>query len=384
MTMPTIYFDNNASTPMDPQVREAMLPFFDQWYANPASVHGPGEAARNGIETAREQVAGLLGCEPNRIIFNSGGTEANNTAILSALRANPAKRHIVSSVVEHGSVLVPLEYWAGEGYTVELLEVDAEGRLDLAALRAAIRPDTALVSLMAANNETGVLWPVGEIAAICRERGVLYHCDAIQLAGKGELDAASLDADYLTIAGHKLHGPKGVGALYARRTAPISSLVMGADQETGHRAGTENVAGIVGLGHACEIAAGLGEEDHQRVAGLRDRLEAGLLAQIPETRINGAGAPRLVNTCNISFRHASSAGLIQDLDAMSIAVSAHAACQSGDLDPSHVLRAMAVPEEYLHGTLRISLSRFNTQGEVDRLLAVLPGLVARSRQGFAV
>lgn len=382
--MQLIYFDNNATTPLDPAVRSAMLPYLAEWFGNPASSHRFGERARRGMYLARDQVAALLGCPPERIVFNSGGTEGNNTAILSAIWANPGKRHIISSRVEHSSVLTPLEFLASQGFEVELLGVDENGGLDLEALHAAIRPDTALVSLMGANNETGVIWPIAEIAAICRERGVLFHCDAIQLAGKAPLPVEELGVDYLTIAGHKLHGPKGCGALYVRRTVPVTPLIMGSGQENGRRAGTENVPGIVALGKACALAMEMDAAAHQRLAALRDRLEAGILAAIPEARVNGSASPRLVNTTNVSFQHAASAGLIQDLDAAGIAVSAHAACQSGDLDPSHVLRAMVVPEGFLHGTLRISLSRYNTAEEVEALLAFLPEAVARSRQGFSL
>ncbi|MHB8222797.1 MAG: cysteine desulfurase family protein [Desulfurivibrionaceae bacterium] len=381
--MQSIYFDNNASTPLAPEVREGMAPYLAEWFGNPASSHRFGEVARRGLDLAREQVAGLLGCHPGRLVLNSGGTEGNNTAIVSAVWGNPGKKHIISSQVEHGSVLAPLEFLATQGYKVELLGVDENGALDLDTLKGAIRPDTALVSLMGANNETGVIWPMAEIGAICRERGVLFHCDAIQLAGKAIFSAEELGVDYLTIAGHKLHGPKGVGALYVRRPAPFTPLIMGSGQENGRRSGTENVPGLVGLGAACALAMGMDEAAHQRLAALRDRLEAGIIAAIPEVRINGAASPRLVNTTNVSFRHAASAGLIQDLDAGGIAVSAHAACESGDVDPSHVLRAMRVPEPFLHGTLRISLSRYNTEAEVAALLALLPQAVARSRQGFA-
>jgi cysteine desulfurase len=381
--MQNIYFDNNATTPLDPTVREAMAPFLAEWFGNPASSHRFGEAARRGLDLAREQVAGLLGCSPARLVLNSGGTEGNNTAIFSAVWANPGKKHIISSQVEHSSVLAPLEFLAAQGYEVELLGVDENGGLDLAALKGAIRADTALVSLMGANNETGVIWPVGEIADICRERGVLFHCDAIQLAGKAVLAVEALGVDYLTLAGHKLHGPKGTGALYVGRTAPFTPLIMGSGQENGRRSGTENVPGLVGLGQACVLAMTVDEAAHQRLAALRNSLELGIIAAIPEVRINGAASPRLINTTNVSFKNAASAGLIQDLDAGGIAVSAHAACESGDLDPSHVLRAMAVPESFLHGTLRISLSRYNTEAEVAALLALLPEAVARSRQGFA-
>ncbi|HCC54969.1 MAG TPA: aminotransferase class V [Desulfobulbaceae bacterium] len=382
--MQNIYFDNNASTPLDQTVREAMGPYLTECFGNPASSHHFGEAVRRGLDMAREQVAGLLGCHPRRIVFNSGGSEGNNTAILSAIWANPGKKHIISSQVEHGSVLAPLEFLATQGYEVELLGVDENGAFELEALKCAIRADTALVSLMGANNETGVIWPVAEIAAICRARGVLFHCDAIQLAGKAVLVVEELGVDYLTIAAHKLHGPKGTGALYVDRTAPFTPLIRGSGQENGRRAGTENVPGIVGLGQACVLAMALDTAVHRGLAALRDCLEAGIVAAIPEVRINGVLSPRLINTTNVSFRHAASAGLIQDLDTAGIAVSAHAACESGDLDPSHVLRAMRVPEAFLHGTLRLSLSRYNTAAEVEALLARLPQAVARSRQGFAL
>ena len=381
--MKRAYFDNNASTPLDPVVREAMLPYLTDCYGNPSSGHSFGERARQGVEEARAQVAALLNCRPDRIVLNSGGSEANNAAILSAAMATPTKKHIVSSRVEHASVLSPLRFWASRGYEVELLPVDRHGALDLDRLTRAIRPETALVSLMAANNETGVLWDLAAISAICQRQGVLFHTDAIQFAGKEFIDLEAIPIDYLTIAGHKLHGPKGSGALYVRRSAPVTPLVLGADQENGRRAGTENVAAIVGLGRACVLAASHLPIYSRRVAALRDRIETAILAEIPEARINGQQSPRLANTLNVSFARCSSAQLIQDLDDQGFAVSAHSACQSGDLDPSHVLLAMGVPEEYRHGTLRISLSRFTAETEVDGLVAVLPEAVRKSRQGFA-
>ncbi|MEW6500747.1 MAG: aminotransferase class V-fold PLP-dependent enzyme [Thermodesulfobacteriota bacterium] len=381
--MKRAYFDNNASTPLDPVVREAMLPYLTDCYGNPSSGHSFGERARQGVEEARAQVAALLNCRPDRIVLNSGGSEANNAAILSAAMATPTKKHIVSSRVEHASVLSPLRFWASRGYEVELLPVDRHGALDLDRLTRAIRPETALVSLMAANNETGVLWDLAAISAICQRQGVLFHTDAIQFAGKEFIDLEAIPIDYLTIAGHKLHGPKGSGALYVRRSAPVTPLVLGADQENGRRAGTENVAAIVGLGRACVLAASHLPIYARRVAALRDRIETAILAEIPEARINGQQSPRLANTLNVSFARCSSAQLIQDLDDQGFAVSAHSACQSGDLDPSHVLLAMGVPEEYRHGTLRISLSRFTAETEVDGLVAVLPEAVRKSRQGFA-
>lgn len=381
--MKRAYFDNNASTPIDPVVREAMLPYLADHFGNPSSGHSFGERARYGVEEARSQVAALLNCAPDRIVLDSGGSEANNAAILSAVMAAPAKKHIIASQVEHASVLSPLRFLAHLGYEVELLPVDEQGGLDLDRLGRAIRPDTALVSLMAANNETGVLWDLVAISAMCQKHGVLFHSDAVQAAGKVPLDLAAVPVDYLTVASHKLHGPKGSGALYVRRSAPVTPMVMGSGQENGRRAGTENVAAIVGFGKACDLAAAHLAMYHRRVAALRDRIEAFILAEIPEARINGQQSPRLGNTLNVSFAGCSSAQLIQDLDDRGFAVSAHSACQSGDLDPSHVLLAMGVPEEYRHGTLRISLSRFTAETEVDGLLAALPAAVHRSRQGFA-
>ncbi|MDH3359874.1 MAG: cysteine desulfurase [Desulfobulbaceae bacterium] len=363
----------------------AMLPYLDDLYGNPSSGHRFGEAARAGIEEARQQVAELLQTTPNRLIFTSGGSEANNLAIWSAVFANLQRKHIITSVVEHDSVLAPLAFLRERlGYEITILPVNQQGDLDLAELSEAIRPDTLLVSLMGANNETGVLWPVEKIGAICRERAVFFHCDAVQLVGKYALDLATLPVDYLTISAHKLHGPKGVGLLYARRSVPVSPMIMGSGQENGFRSGTENAAGIVGFGKACQLAGGAIEAHSEQLQVLRNRLEAGIIAEIPEVQINGGKMARLANTINVSFKHASGAAMIQELDERGIAVSAHAACHSGDLNPSHVLLAMGVAEPYLHGTLRISLSRFNTMAEVEEVLAVLPGIVAKSRQGFAL
>jgi cysteine desulfurase len=383
--MQRIYFDNNATTPLDPGVREAMLPYLAERFGNPSSGHRFGEEALAGINLAREQVASLFRCQPKTIFFTSGGTEANNTAIWSAVSAFPEKKHIVSSAVEHASILSPLEFLRKRfGYRVDLLPVGRDGGLDLQVLAAAIRPDTALVTLMGANNESGVIWPLAEIGALCRERNTLFHCDAVQLVGKEPLDLGKLPVDYLAVAAHKFHGPKGTGALYVTRTAPFTPLIMGASQEMGHRAGTENVAGIVGLGQACTQAARYLEEGGSTVQELRNRLQERILTEIDGVLVNGASQPRLPNTLNVSFKNCASGAMVQDLDERNIAVSAHSACHSGDLDPSHVLRAMAVPESHIHGTLRISISRFNTRAEVDLLCEVLPAIVAKSRRGAAV
>lgn len=383
--MENIYFDNNATTPLDPAVREAMLPYLQGSFGNPSSGHRFGEEALAGITHARQQVASLLNCRPDCLIFTSGGTEANNSAIWSAVAALPEKKHIVSSVVEHASVIKPLEFLQKRfGYSIDLLPVGKDGALDLQLLSETIRPDTVLVTLMGANNESGVIWPLERLGALCNEKKVLFHCDAVQLLGKQELDLQKLPVDYLAIAAHKFHGPKGVGALYVKRTAPLSSLIMGAGQESAHRAGTENVAGIVGLGQACEEAAGYLEAGATTVLDLRNSLQEQLLAEIEGVIVNGVSQPRLSNTLNVSFENCASGAMVQDLDERGIAVSAHSACHSGDLDPSHVLRAMAVPETHIHGTLRISLSRFNSKREVDVFCDALPAIVAKSRRGAAV
>lgn len=382
--MQPAYFDNNATTQVVAEAREAMLPYLGEIYGNPSSSHSFGEKARSGVEQAREQVASLLHTRPERIIFTSGATEGNNAALFSAIVSQPGKKHLISSQVEHASVLAPLRFLASLGYEVQLLPVDGNGGLDLAQLSRAIRHDTALVTLMGANNETGVLWPVDKIGEICREKKVLFHCDAVQMAGKLPLAVDRLAVDYLTVSGHKLHGPKGVGALYVQRAIPVHPLIMGADQENGRRAGTENVPAIVGFGKACDLAGvALSAGADERLRLLRDRLEQGIVEKVADVLVNGRGTERLSNTLNISCKYCSSAGLIQDLDDAGIIVSAHSACLSGDLDPSHVLRAMGVTEEYIHGTLRISLSRLTTAQEVERFLQVFPGLVAGARSGFA-
>lgn len=382
--MAKIYFDNNATTPLDPAVAAAMARSLAEDFGNPSSGHSFGEAARRAVDEGRQRLAALLHCPPERLIFTGGGSEANCQAILSAVLARPGRRKIITSTVEHPSVQQPLNFLQNQhGYRIERLPVDGSGRLDPELLRAALDEQTALVSLMAANNETGVIWDPAELGTLCRAAGVLFHCDAVQLAGKEEIPAPDWPVDYLSLGAHKLHGPKGCGALYVERSAPVSPLIMGAGQEDGRRAGTENVAGIVGFGLAAELAAAhLAAGGREQLAALGLALEEGILGGCPEARINGAGAPRLANTVNVSFEQCSSAQMIQDLDDRGFAVSAHAACHSGDLDPSPVLAAMAVPESYRHGTLRISLSRLNSPAEVEKFLAVLPEVVGRSRQVF--
>ncbi len=379
MTMKKIYLDNNATTRPADEVIEVMLACLRDDFGNPSSPHRFGEKARDLVDEARKQAAAMIGCRPDRIIFTSGATEANNQAIFSAAAAHPEKRHIISSRVEHDSVLKPLAHLESSGYEIDFVPVDEAGMIDLDTLEKKIRNDTLMVSLMGANNETGVLWPVTDIGRICREHGVLYHCDAVQMAGKIPLPEDF--CDYFSISGHKLHGPKGIGLLYSHRRAPLVPLVHGAGQEFGRRAGTENVPAIAGLGAACRLATERGDGERERIKGLRNLLEEGI-RKIPGAMIIGSSSPRLPNTCNVCFRYCSGAGITQELDTRGIAVSTHSACHSGDLDPSHVLLAMGVPEDYVHGSIRISMSHYTSKDEVDRLLAALKEVVTRAGRNF--
>ncbi len=380
--MAAVYFDNNATTPLDPQVLEAMLPFLRECFGNPSSPHQYGHRAKEAIEAAREQVGALLGCPADRLIFTCSGSEGNNTAILSAVLADPAKRRVVTSAVEHHCVLRRLEYLRDHmGLDVVFLPVDGQGGLDLEVLAAAITPDTALVSLMGANNETGVLWPLREIAELASQRGVLFHCDAVQMAGKEPFSIKSLPVDYLTVSAHKLHGPKGAGALYVRRGAPFTPLLFGGMQEFGRRAGTQNVAGIVGFGKAAELAqAFLSVGGQARLQDLRDHLEGRILAEIPDTVVHGGGSPRIANTASVGVGGAPQEILLEELNDRDFAVSTTSACESKSVAPSHVLSAMGVPERYLRSTLRLSLSRFNTLEEVEAFMVVFPQVVATARR----
>lgn len=378
--MSEVYLDNNATTKVDPAVLEAMLPFFAERYGNPSSMHGFGGGVGRDVSRAREQVAALLGCTPREIVFTSCGSEGDNAAIHSALEAQPGKRHLITTRVEHPAVLGPATHLAEQGFDVTFLGVDGSGRLDLEELKAAIRKDTALVSVMYANNETGVVFPIPEIAAICKERGVLFHTDAVQAVGKLPIDLAELPVDMLTLSGHKLHGPKGVGALFVRKGTPFRPFLLGGHQERGRRAGTENTAGLVGLGKACEVAAAHLDQERTTVAALRDRLQAGLAAAIPENMVNGAEAPRLPNTLSIAFKYVEGEAILLMLDRFGICASSGSACTSGSLEPSHVLRAMGVPFTFAHGSVRFSLSRFTTDAEIDLVQQELPGIIARLRE----
>ncbi len=374
-----VYLDNNATTRTAPEVVAAMLPFFGEHYGNPSSMHSFGGAVKAHIDRARQQVADLLGCLAEEVIFTSCGTESDNAAIMSALRSFPHKRHIVTTRVEHPAVLNFCQDLAGRGYEVTFLPVDRQGNLDLDQAAEAIREDTAIVSVMWANNETGVIFPVTEIAQMAKAKGALFHTDAVQAVGKVPTRLGETAIDLLSLSGHKLHTPKGVGVLYVRKGTPFVPYVMGGHQEHGRRAGTENVPYIVGLGRACQLAAERMVEENTRVKALRDRLEKGLL-QVEATMVNGDPARRLPNTSSVSFEYVEGESILLMLSDLGICASSGSACTSGSLEPSHVLRAMGVPFTAAHGSIRFSLSYYTTQEEVDYVLQHLPPIIERLRK----
>ena len=380
MTSPVIYLDNNATTMVAPEVLDAMLPFLREQYGNPSSMYSFGGYAHKALEKAREQVANLLGTSPDELVFTACGTESDSTAILGALEAQPEKRHFVTSAVEHSAVIAMGQYLEHKGYRVTRLDVDSKGSIDLDQYAKALTGDTGIVSLMYANNETGTILPIPEAAALAKERGIVFHVDAVQAVGKIPINLAKLPVDYLALSGHKLHAPKGIGVLYVRRGTPFRPFLRGGHQEHGRRAGTENVASIVGLGMACELASRHIQEENVRVRALRDRLEKGLLAAIPEARINGNPESRLPNTTNISFKYVEGEAILLLLDQEGICASSGSACTSGSLEPSHVLRAMGVPFTYAHGSVRLSLSRYTTDAEIDKALEILPRVIGRLRE----
>lgn len=378
--MKTIYLDNNATTRVAPQVVEAMLPFLSDMWGNPSSMHTFGGNVAGHIENARRQVARLIGARESEIVFTSCGTESDNAAIRSALATAPHKRRIVTTKVEHPAVLNLAKLLATEDYDVVFLPVDGLGRLDLAAFKHAITDDTAVVSIMWANNETGVIFPIEEIADICHKRGVPLHVDAVQAVGKIPIDLRKTPITYLSISGHKLHGPKGVGALYVRRGTPFTPWLVGGHQERGRRGGTENVASIIGLGKACQLAAAHLEEESTRVANMRDRLEGTILDLIPRSHVHGDREHRLPNTTNIGFEAVEGESILLLLNEHGICASSGSACTTGSLDPSHVLVAMGVPFSRAHGSIRFSLSIYNTDEEIDFVLDKLPGIIKRLRE----
>jgi cysteine desulfurase len=379
--MKTIYLDNNATTAVSPEVLNEMLPYLKELYGNPSSSHSFGRNLYYKIEQAREKVALLIGAEPEEIIFTSCGTESDNTAISSAIQLDEKKQHIITTQVEHPAVLNLVKHLERKGYKSTYLPVDRAGKLNIDAFKNAIDDDTAIVSIMYANNETGVIFPIAEIGAMCRERGILFHTDAVQAVGKVPMDVRKLGVDMLSMSGHKLHAPKGIGVLYVRKGCKFFPYFIGGHQEYGQRAGTENLASIVALGKACELALEKIACEQASVAGLRDLLELNLTNKCSDIFINGCGSERLSNTTNISFSNVDSETLLRRLDTYGICASAGSACSSGSSEPSHVLRAMGVPDDAIHGSIRFSLSRYTTEEEVKTVIDIIPGIINDLRAG---
>ena len=377
--MKTIYFDNNATTAIAPEVRDAILPYLGEFYGNPSSMHTFGGQVADAVETARETMANLLGANPDEIIFTSCGSESDNAAIWSAIQTQPEKRHLITTRVEHPAILSVMQHWERQGYRVTYLGVDSKGRLDLDEYGAALTPDTALASIMFANNEVGNIYPIQRMAEMAKDKGVLFHTDAVQAVGKTPIDLAHLPADMLSLSGHKLHAPKGIGVLYVRKGVRFRPFLRGGHQEKGRRAGTENVPYIVGLGAAAKLAADHMQEERVNVAMLRDRLEKGLLERISDCMVNGDVENRLPNTTNIAFKNVEGEAILLMLDRLGVCASSGSACTSGSLEPSHVLRAMGVPFTYAHGSIRLSLSRYTTQEEVDFVIENFPGVIKTLR-----
>ena len=377
--MKTVYVDNNATTRIAPEVLESMMPFLTERYGNPSSMHSFGGTVGLDIKAARAQVAGLIGAAPDEIVFTSCGTESDSTAIWAALNSNPAKKHIVTTRVEHPAVKNLAETLTKRGYRVTFVPVDGEGRLDLDHLKRHLTDDTALVSVMWANNETGVIFPIREIAEMVRARGIVFHTDAVQAAGKIPIDVKADGVDMLSLSGHKIHAPKGVGVLYVRKGTRYSPFLIGGHQEHGRRGGTENAASIIGLGKACELARNHLEKDMARVGKLRDRLEAGLLETIPNAIVNGDRENRLPNTTSIAFEYVEGESILLMLNEHGICASSGSACTSGSLEPSHVLRAMGVPFTAAHGSIRFSLSTYNSEEDVDFIIEKMPPIITRLR-----
>lgn len=378
-----IYMDNNATTRVAPEVVEAMLPYFSDLYGNPSSMHSFGGQVGRVVVEAREKVANLLNADPDELVFTSCGTESDSTAILSGLQANPEKRHIVTTRVEHPAVknlCENLDRLTGHKHRVTQLQVEADGTLDLQRYEDSLDDDTAIVSVMWANNETGVIFPIQQMARLARERGVLFHTDAVQAVGKIPIDLEQVPVDFLSLSGHKLHAPKGIGVLYIRKGTPYFPFLIGGHQEHGRRGGTENVTSIIGLGKACELAVSDIVKENTTVKVLRDKLENGLLEKIPNALLNGHKMDRLPNTTNVSFEFVEGESILLHLDRFNICASSGSACTSGSLEPSHVLRAMGVPFTAAHGSIRFSLSVYNTEDEVDYILKQLPPIIAELRE----
>ncbi len=378
--MKVIYVYNNATTQVAPEVLEEMLPYFNEFYGNPSSMHTFGGMVEHKIVEARERLAGLLGASPEEIIINSCGTESDSTAIRAAILSNPDKKHILTSRVEHPAVKNLFEYLSKNGYRVTFVPVDRKGRLDLDYLYKNLSEDTAIVSIMWANNESGVIFPIEEIGGVLKEKEIVFHTDAVQAVGKIPIDLKNVDVDMFSLSGHKFHGPKGVGALYVRKGTKYSPFLIGGHQEKGRRGGTENVASIIGLGKASELAAANLSDESIRVKRLRDRLETELLNRIPNSIVNGDIENRLPNTTSIAFEYVEGEAILLMMDEYGICASSGSACTSGSLEPSHVLRAMGVPFTAAHGSIRFSLSIYNTEEEIDFIIEKLPPIIERLRE----
>ena len=377
--MKNVYLDNNATTAVAPEVFQAMKPYFGPDYGNPSSIHTFGGKIAAHIEQARQQVAQLINAHPSEIIFTSCGTESDSAAIRGTLESYPAKRHIITTRVEHPAVRGLCQHLDENGYRVTELAVDSHGLLDLEELAEALCSETALVSIMWANNETGVLFPIDKIAQMVKAAGSVLHTDAVQATGKETIDLAKLPVDLLSISGHKLHAPKGIGVLYVRRGTRFAPLLIGGHQERGRRAGTENVPYIVGLGAACQLARQSFDAEHTHIRKLRDRLENTLLSKCPGALLNGHKDSRLANTTSISFEYVEGEAILLLLDRLGICASSGSACTSGSLEPSHVLRAMGVPFTMAHGSIRFSLSRYNTDEDIDYVIQHMPSIITRLR-----
>lgn len=378
--MKKIYMDHNATTPVHPEVFEEMLPFLKDEWGNPSSIHWAARAPRKAIDDAREKVCAFLNCSPVEVIFTSCGSESDNLAIKGVALAKKSKgNHIITTRVEHPAVLNTCKYLEKEGFDVTYLNVDSEGLLSLDRLREAITPKTILITIMYVNNETGVIFPIGDIGKIAKERDITFHTDAVQAAGKLPLDVKSLNCDLLSISGHKLYAPKGVGALYAKRGVRLVPLIHGGHHERNRRGGTENVAGIAGLGRAVEVAARDMEKENERLKKLRDRLHKGLVERVPHVKLNGHPEKRVANTLNISFEFVEGESLLLNLDMLGVAASSGSACTSGSLEPSHVLLALGLTPEVSHGSVRFSLGKSNTEEDIDYLIEKMPPIVERMR-----
>jgi cysteine desulfurase len=378
--MREVYADNNATTKVDEAVFNEMRPYFCELYGNPSSMHFFGGQVQKKVDEARNRTAALLGASPEEIIFTACGTESNNAAIRSALEVLPERRHIITTRVEHPAVLTPCRNLSKRGYRLTELSVDGEGRLDLDELRRVIDDDTAIVSVMYANNETGVVFPIEEVGAIVKQKGALFHTDAVQAVGKIPMDMSRSNIDMLSLSGHKLHAPKGIGALYLRKGVPFRPFLVGGHQEKSRRAGTENTAGIVALGKACELAGLFMNDENTRVKELRDRLENEILRLIPKVRVNGGATQRLPNTVSVAFEFVEGEAILLLLSEKGICASSGSACTSGSLEPSHVLRAMGVPFTCAHGSIRFSLSRFTTDEDIDTIIREMPPVIQRLRE----